>query len=352
MLLPSDPAPSFFAATRGNPRFAFDLAAGRYLLVAVVADGDDAFVETVQGLLAAQAQRFDGANLAFFGLMREPDRWAGSEDRLPGVRWMLDQSGAAFTALDATEGSSWLLIDPNFRVLAALPAAETELMARILPGLPPPTAHAGVDLFAPVLVVPRLFELDLCQTLVSAYEAEGGESSGFMREIDGRTVEVRDPNHKIRRDVMLPPGQLRDAVRARIQRRLTPQIAKAFQFHVTRMERDLIACYDAADNGFFRAHRDNTTAGTAHRRFAVTINLNAEDHEGGELRFPEFGPRTYRAPTGGAIVFSCSLLHEALPVTKGKRYAFLPFLYDEEAAQLRERNAGQVGTDGSDYRAS
>ena len=117
------------------------------------------------------------------------------------------------------------------------------------------------------------------------------------------------------------------------------------------MERDLVACYDAADNGFFRPHRDNTTKGTAHRRFAVTINLNAEDYEGGDLCFPEFGAKTYRAPTGGAVVFSCSLLHEARPVTKGKRYAFLPFLYDEAAAQVREQNVEHVGIEGYRYTA-
>ena len=77
---------------------------------------------------------------------------------------------------------------------------------------------------------------------------------------------------------------------------------------------------------------------TAHRRFAVTMNLNAEEFEGGNLRFPEFGPQIYRAPTGGAVVFSCALLHEALPVTQGTRYAFLPFLYDEAAAAIREAN--------------
>jgi predicted 2-oxoglutarate/Fe(II)-dependent dioxygenase YbiX len=59
---------------------------------------------------------------------------------------------------------------------------------------------------------------------------------------------------------------------------------------------------------------------------------------GGELRFPEFGPRSYRAPSGGAVVFSCSLLHEVLPVTAGRRFAFLPFLYDEAAAKLRLEN--------------
>jgi predicted 2-oxoglutarate/Fe(II)-dependent dioxygenase YbiX len=104
------------------------------------------------------------------------------------------------------------------------------------------------------------------------------------------------------------------------------------------MERYIVCCYAAEDGGHFRAHRDNTTKGTAHRKFAVTINLNTEEYEGGALRFPEFGDRQYRPPTGGAVVFSCSLLHEALPVTAGERFAFLPFLYDEAGAKLRDEN--------------
>ncbi|MCQ6468240.1 2OG-Fe(II) oxygenase, partial [Vibrio parahaemolyticus] len=91
---------------------------------------------------------------------------------------------------------------------------------------------------------------------------------------------------------------------------LVPMIARTYHFQATRLERYLVACYDTTEGGFFRPHRDNTTAGTAHRRFAVSINLNAEDFEGGDLRFPEFGRRTYRPPTGGAVVFNCSLLHE------------------------------------------
>ena len=107
---------------------------------------------------------------------------------------------------------------------------------------------------------------------------------------------------------------------------------------MTRVERLLVARYDSADGGgHFRAHRDNTTNGTAHRRFACTINLNADEYEGGDLCFPEFGQRTYRAPTGGAVIFSCSLLHEARPVTSGARYAFLPFFYDEAAAHCAKR---------------
>ncbi|MFN3513998.1 MAG: hypothetical protein ACK41C_13190 [Phenylobacterium sp.] len=39
------------------------------------------------------------------------------------------------------------------------------------------------------------------------------------------------------------------------------------------------------------------------------------------------------------MIFSCSLLHEATPVTRGVRYAFLPFFYDDEGAKVRETNA-------------
>jgi hypothetical protein len=39
------------------------------------------------------------------------------------------------------------------------------------------------------------------------------------------------------------------------------------------------------------------------------------------------------------VVFSCALMHEALPVTRGTRYCTLPFLYDEAAAKLRAGNA-------------
>ena len=87
------------------------------------------------------------------------------------------------------------------------------------------------------------------------------------------------------------------------------------------------------------AHRDNTTKGTSHRRFAVTINLNAAEYEGGELWFPEYGKRLYKPATGSAVVFSCSLLHEARPVTKGIRFALLPFLYDDAAAAIRRANS-------------
>jgi predicted 2-oxoglutarate/Fe(II)-dependent dioxygenase YbiX len=66
--------------------------------------------------------------------------------------------------------------------------------------------------------------------------------------------------------------------------------------------------------------------------------------------FPEYGSRSYKPGVGGAVVFSCSLLHAVTKVTRGKRYAFLPFLYDEEAAQQREANNGFLGENITPYR--
>ena len=68
----------------------------------------------------------------------------------------------------------------------------------------------------------------------------------------------------------------------------------------------------------------------------MTLNLNAEDYEGGALRFPEYGPELYAPATGDAVVFSCSLLHEATDVENGLRYVLLSFLYDEQGEELRQ----------------
>jgi predicted 2-oxoglutarate/Fe(II)-dependent dioxygenase YbiX len=79
--------------------------------------------------------------------------------------------------------------------------------------------------------------------------------------------------------------------------------------------------------GRFATHRDNVTADAAHRRFAPTLVLG-DDYEGGELRFPEYGPDRYRPPAGAAFMFPCSLAHEVRPVTAGTRHALITFFAD------------------------
>ncbi len=330
-------APHFVAASRGNPRFHFSTMAGLYLLLGFM-PRDPAARVAAQAAFAAVRPQFDDRRLTAFLVATDDGARETTQDLIPGVRWFFDPANAVGPLYQSGDADpAWFLLDPALRLLARAPIDAPEALFASLATLPPLQAHAGVPLVAPVLIVPRVFEPEFCRRLIDAYEARGGEVSGVMRDVDGKTVGVLD-NMKRRRDVHLETADIKTEVVQRLQRSLLPMIARSLQFSATRIERYLVACYDADEGGYFQAHRDNETLGTMHRRFAVSINLNAEEFEGGDLRFPEFGPRTYRPPTGGAVVFCCSLQHEATPVTKGRRYAFLPFLFDEAGNAVREQN--------------
>lgn len=360
LLLPGDQAPWFHAASLGgNPRYAFDTSAGRPILLLFAGKAAHETVASALRTVSRHRALFDDRRACFFGVTTDP---ADAEQgvvapQLPGIRWFLDYDGAVSRTYGALEGDAgswkyrphWLLLDTTLRVVSHYRvSAGEEAISALSALIEAPDEYPA----APVLIVPRVLEPNLCRQLVDLYEANGGTDSGFMREENGVTVARIDYSHKRRSDYVIENDALREQLRARLRRFLIPQIQRAFNWEATRIERWMVACYDGdSGGGHFRPHRDNTTKGTAHRKFACTINLNAGDYDGGDLAFPEFGPRTYRAPTGGAVIFSCSLLHEAQPVTRGKRYAFLPFLYDEAGAKLREANTRYVSPEIANYRA-
>ena len=329
-LRPGQNAPWFTAPTPSNPEFAFDTAAGRFVLMLFLPDAPEPRVAALR-TLAANQRLFDEATRCAFVIYRDPAMTAGLRD-MRGLRWMLDGDGGVTRHFGPEP--HWLLLDPTLRAIATAPIADGEAMMARVAALPAPAAHAGTPLHAPALIVPNIFEPELCEALIAMHQADGGEFTGVMRDQGDRTVAVMDELKK-RRDLWLTDPDLQAAIQERLERRLYPMIRRGLGFTVTRIERYLVSCYDAADGGVFHPHRDSTTLGTAHRKFACSINLNA-GFEGGDLRFAEYGPATYRAPPGGAVVFSCAMMHEARPVTAGRRYAFLPFFFDEAgAATLR-----------------
>jgi predicted 2-oxoglutarate/Fe(II)-dependent dioxygenase YbiX/peroxiredoxin len=357
-LLPGDPAIYFRARAANNPTFNFDTVAGRYVLLAFIGSTHEEMGAKTLKALESLKDLFDAERIVAFAVSVDPRDEA--ENRIAvdpprtNVFWDFDlkvsRAYGAAGADPAPDGNEpyrpmWLLLDPTLRPLGvyAAPADEAavkRMRQRIL-ALPEPELHGAMAVQAPVLFIPRVFEPELCQALIAHYRKTGGEESGFMRDIDGKTTLVLDPNHKRRRDASIDDPRLMNAARERVRRRIAPEIKKAYQFDVTRIERDIVACYTAEDSAHFRAHRDNTTKGTAHRRFAVSINLN-DDFEGGTLSFPEYSNHQYRIPPGGAVVFSCNLLHKVVPVTRGERFAYLPFLYDDAAARIREANAAHL----------
>lgn len=349
-LYAGDPAPWVRIPSDLNPAFQLAALGGRTLLLtflnSLTAPEDAAIVA---GLLAG-AQRFTPFTTGMLIATADPaDAGAAPPDAVTGVRYLYDferKAAAMFGAAAAARfEATTFIIGPRLRILAVLPVRDPRTHAA--------EALALFDRFnkeavvhraapqAPVLMVPGVFEPKLCQTLIEGHGANGGVESGFMIERDGKTVQKHDFSHKRRRDWQIEDETLIEATRTRVRRRIGPEIARAHQFQVTRIERYIVACYEAENGGHFAPHRDNTTKGTAHRRFAVSINLN-EDYEGGDLVFPEFGHARFRPPPGGACVFSCSLMHQATPVTAGKRYVFVPFLYDDPAAELRQANLGYL----------
>jgi predicted 2-oxoglutarate/Fe(II)-dependent dioxygenase YbiX len=344
---PGDPAPWFTAPTPTQARFHFSTTVGRYMLLGFLPGPGPA---RDAALIALQGRRslLDDDKASAFLILRDGPSIAVAQNQMPGLRWFFDPQGEISRLYGALaendeERPYWLLLDPAHRTIGAFGLKDVDALFATIAALPAIADYAGVELFAPVLILPRVFEPELCKRLIALYDADGGSPSGVMRDVDGRTVGVMD-DFKRRRDLVIEDDSLRAELLGRISRRIAPQIARVFQFQATRLERYLVACYDAETGGYFRPHRDDETLGTAHRKFAVSINLNAEAFEGGDLRFPEFGPRTYRPPTGGAVIFSCALQHEATPVTRGRRYAFLPFLYGEAGHQVRLANRGFVGT--------
>lgn len=195
---------------------------------------------------------------------------------------------------------------------------------------------------APVLLIPDVFPPDLCKRLMEVWHEQGNVDSGFMKQVGDQTVGQYDYSHKIRRDHFMKESRELEAVKKYVGARVIPKIRLAYNYEVSRFEDFRIACYDSSRGGFFRPHRDNTTAGTAHRRFAMSLLLN-NDYEGGTLRFPEYGLNEYRPEAGSAVIFSCSLLHEATDVTKGQRFVLLSFFYGEAEAKVREDYSKRAG---------
>ena len=119
-----------------------------------------------------------------------------------------------------------------------------------------------------------------------------------------------------------------------------PLIYKA-DCNCTLRERWRLLYYDGDnDKKAFRDAHTDWTSYSCHRRMSIIIGLSNPDYEGGELIFPNNNLR-YKIEKGAAVIFDGRLLHEVLPVTKGKRYVLQAFLFDETGWQLKKVKNGK-----------
>jgi predicted 2-oxoglutarate/Fe(II)-dependent dioxygenase YbiX len=220
-----------------------------------------------------------------------------------------------------------IVLDPNQRVAAtfdsrALPAAAEAMVATAAAV----RADGGADqvvstAMAPVLVLPRVFEPEFCTQVIRLWHKGDHRDSG----VSSRYGNVNVSHLKQTEDYTVVEPMMQKAISDRLAWRIGPELIKVFAFdREFAFDSHVVLSYSAEGRHFFGAHRDNGAPTTADRAFAVSLNLN-DDFSGGELVFPEYAGVRVSPPAGAAAVFSCSLLHRALPVTRGRRFVLTTF---------------------------
>jgi predicted 2-oxoglutarate/Fe(II)-dependent dioxygenase YbiX len=251
-----------------------------------------------------------------------------------GVRVFIDADGTVSAVYGVPEGKGRVVVlDPALRVIRTVDTEAqnaTALAAAVLDAISklPRVEPRVVPAQAPVLLVPRVLEPKVCEQLGEVWRTCGNEETGVETSGHGTRTHAIKNELKRRRDHTVTDESLMKMLVRVVGRCVLPEVQRAFSYSATRFEGFKIVRYDSAAGGFFRPHRDNLSPATAHRRFAMSLNLN-ESYEGGELCFPEYGPIRYRPAAGEALLFSGSLLHEVTEVTSGERLALLSFLFRE-----------------------
>src|SRR5262249_48731589 len=150
--------------------FSFSSSAGRYLALCFIGTSGDEIGRRTLDLIRQSSAVFDGIHAGFFGISVDP------KDEIE--RRIIDETsmvffldfdakvsrlyGAAprnFTGVPPKQyRRMWVILDPTLRVMAIFPIADVEKVLEFLQGLPPPDRFAGVELQAPILYLPNVFE--------------------------------------------------------------------------------------------------------------------------------------------------------------------------------------------------
>jgi peroxiredoxin len=190
-----DPAPWFHQRSGGNPNYAFDVIAGRYIVLCFYATARDAQSRAAVDAAFARPDIFDDIKASFFGVSLDQGDEAEKRiaERLPGYRIFWDFDGKVSAAygvipLNAQDALGeviaqrrWVIIDPTLRIIDVIPfendARDIAEVMRRLDALPPPSHFPGFEVSAPVLILPNVFPPEFCNELVGLYQASGGAMS-------------------------------------------------------------------------------------------------------------------------------------------------------------------------------
>ena len=333
----AQPGDSAFLLNTGRHRLAFDPFPGRAIALAFLGSAADPAAEAALAALSANRRLVDDGEAAFFAVIAE----SGSgpeialEARFPSIVFLWD-GGEMARAFGADR--SLVILDPMLRVVDVAPLDEADRVLRRFETivaaqrrLRPPRRRR----FSPW----RMFSsLNSAPISSPASSASGGKDSGFMQD-HGRAV-----SREFRRQLETPPRfpsdrpapdrQSQSAHRAKdlpgdqegVPDALQPG-SSATSSRATMPRPADISVLIATTPG-----SRSRIAGSQSRSISTRISRAAR------FRFPNTALQTFKAAPGTAVVFSASILHEVSRVTRGRRYVFLTFLFDEEAERVRQAN--------------
>ncbi len=321
-----DPAPWFEQITSAGPRLRLDLAAGRHLVLCFFMGTQDEAGQRALDFVAQNRNLFDDENLSFFGVSID---WRDQYEHrttaaLPGIRFFWDfdlKVSSLYGVVPAKAGPGaisvrrcWFVLDPTLRIVAAIrfqkSGVERSHLLDVLRTIREKEAGSNVEVPPPVLSIPDVFEPELCRRLVATFRT--------IPDVTGNA------GGKRRVDQVIEDDDLVTEIGVRIQRRIVPEMTKAFGFHATKTDRHVVALY--GEGASLPSQRDDVSLPGP--RFALSVSLS-EDYEGGELCFPEYGRHRYRPPLGTALLFSSSILHRVSPVVRGRCYTCLSSVHGE-----------------------
>ncbi|WP_119418227.1 redoxin domain-containing protein [Desertibaculum subflavum] len=281
--------------------------------------------------------RFAEADTIVLGLSQQPpeaNAALAAQRKLPFEIWA-DATGALLDHLELPRDERALavaVIEPNgrlgalFRPGGARPAMQALPLARKLYEATRPEL---IRAQAPILLVAGVFDAAMCKRLIEVWD------KGRKRLNEVAIQGIGDPTYesaaregiKRRADVLIEESEpLNLEIRDLFLARLVPEMVKAFHAPIKAYQTLRIGCYDASNQGAFGPHRDEVGDPKDPRLFACSINLN-DEYTGCELNFPEYGRQIYRPEAGGAVIFSCNLLHEVYPCRSGRRFTLLTFFH-------------------------
>ena len=230
--------------------------------------------------VARRHQQFGAVEARLFNLVSGVDAPAEKTKEVRGLTRMFDPERRLLAAFGLA-GAGIAVVGPDLRLAGVLEGEDFDAAFRLCQALHARTERTVLTAQAPVLFVPDVLDAETCLALVDYWHA--GEKRADKVTSDSVGGERSDATIKKRQDVILLDEDLIALVKKRISERVVPELIKAFHFRAASLELLRIGCYDSAERGRFVRHRDNTDPYSAHRRFAMSLNLNDDAFEGGQV---------------------------------------------------------------------